>query len=83
MELCKQEVKVRSDRFGCYMYRNFALQHFVKRRNDWLGIQESDMRKRKLFKDFLDDKTGAGNYTITDMYFLHLFLLIYDLRFTI
>ena len=60
-EICKQEVKVRSDKFGWHIHRNFALELFVKRKNDWIGTQGATVKKRELFKDFLD-KSDNGNY---------------------
>lgn len=52
--LCIREDRIRSDRFGFHIHRNFALFHFQKRRNDWLSIQQNDQRKRKMFHDVLD-----------------------------
>ncbi|KAL4234712.1 Nucleolar protein 9 [Mactra antiquata] len=52
--LCKQEEKIRSDRFGFHVHRNLALFHFSKRRNDWNHIQQNSLKKRKIFQDFLD-----------------------------
>ncbi|XP_060603049.1 nucleolar protein 9-like [Ruditapes philippinarum] len=51
--LCVQEDRIRSDRIGFHIHRNFALFHFTKRRKDWQSIQQNDQRKRKMFQDVL------------------------------
>ena len=63
-EICEQEAKVRSDNFGWHIHRNFALGHFVKRKNDWIGIQGAKNRKREMFKDILEQQDG-GNILAT------------------
>ncbi|XP_045193252.2 nucleolar protein 9-like [Mercenaria mercenaria] len=52
--LCIQEDRIRSDRIGFHIHRNFALFHFKKRRKDWVSIQQNDQRRRKMFQDVLD-----------------------------
>ena len=51
--LCLQEERIRSDRIGFHIHRNFALFHFNKRRKDWQSIQQNDQRKREMFQDVL------------------------------
>ncbi|KAK3608078.1 hypothetical protein CHS0354_031065 [Potamilus streckersoni] len=53
-DLARQEVKLRSDKLGHYIHHNFAINHYIHRRNDWLKIQGTDAKKRKLFQDILD-----------------------------
>ncbi|KAL3860814.1 hypothetical protein ACJMK2_010880 [Sinanodonta woodiana] len=53
-DLARHEVKLRSDKLGHFIYRNFAVNHYMHRRNDWLKIQGTDAKKRKLFQDILD-----------------------------
>ena len=57
-ELCEKESKLLSDRFGRFVHRNFALNHFKKRRNDWMELQGSEQRKRQMFREFLDNPSG-------------------------
>lgn len=57
--LCKQGDRIRSDRFGFHIHRNFALFHFVKRRQDWMSIQQNDMKKRKMFQDVFESGQSA------------------------
>ncbi|XP_013404032.1 nucleolar protein 9 [Lingula anatina] len=60
-ELIKQESKLRSDRFGQYIYKNCALQNFAHRRREWKEVQTGNIKKRKLFKELLDDKDDVPN----------------------
>ncbi|XP_060112304.1 nucleolar protein 9-like [Heteronotia binoei] len=54
-ELAEQEQKLRNDPFGHHLVRNFALTHFLKRRQDWDRLQEAEKKRRELFADILED----------------------------
>ncbi|KAL5020883.1 hypothetical protein ScPMuIL_000038 [Solemya velum] len=58
-DLAKQEEKLRSDKFGHFVYYNFGIGHFKHRRKDWMESQGASQRKRKLFEDILTDSKGG------------------------
>uniref|UniRef100_H3AQ14 NOP9 nucleolar protein n=1 Tax=Latimeria chalumnae TaxID=7897 RepID=H3AQ14_LATCH len=54
-ELTARESELRSDPFGHHIVRNFALAHFLKRRQDWEEHQAAEIKRRKMFADILED----------------------------
>ncbi|XP_054848623.1 nucleolar protein 9 isoform X2 [Eublepharis macularius] len=54
-ELAEHEQKLRNDTFGHHLVRNFALTHFLKRRQDWDRLQEAEKKRRDLFAEILED----------------------------
>ncbi|XP_041377014.1 nucleolar protein 9-like [Gigantopelta aegis] len=60
-ELSLQEDRLRSDQYGCFIHRNFAISHFKHRRSDWQGLQGASTKKRKIFKDLFDDSDGQAS----------------------
>ena len=57
-ELCKQEARIRGDRFGHHAWRNCALTNFQLRREEWKQVQSGNMRKRKMFEEIIGEKQG-------------------------
>ncbi|XP_042328037.1 nucleolar protein 9 [Sceloporus undulatus] len=53
-ELAEHEPQLRHDPFGHHVARNFALTHFLKRRQDWDRHQEAEKKRRELFAEILD-----------------------------
>ncbi|XP_053118829.1 nucleolar protein 9 isoform X2 [Hemicordylus capensis] len=54
-ELAEHEQQLRHDPFGHHLIRNFALTHFLKRRQDWERHQEAEKKRRELFAEILED----------------------------
>ena len=52
-ELGRQEAKLRGDRFGFYVHKNFGIFQFVHRKKDWEESQTANLKKRKLFQEIL------------------------------
>lgn len=59
-ELSKQEAKLRGDRFGFYVHKNFGIFHFVHRKEEWKENQNANVKKRKLFQEILGDDKAEG-----------------------
>ncbi|XP_052062783.1 nucleolar protein 9-like [Mytilus californianus] len=58
-ELGKQEHKLRGDRFGLFVHKNFGIFQFVHRKKDWEESQSASLKKRKLFEEILGvDSSG-------------------------
>ncbi|XP_071172753.1 nucleolar protein 9-like [Mytilus edulis] len=58
-ELGKQEHKIRGDRFGFFVHKNFGIFQFVQRRKDWEENLNANLKKRKLFEEILGvDSSG-------------------------
>ncbi|KAK3085545.1 hypothetical protein FSP39_005148 [Pinctada imbricata] len=55
-ELAKKIHIISSDQYGFHINRNFAISHFINRRQEWTGFQTSSSKKRKIFSDFLGEK---------------------------
>ncbi|XP_033025358.1 nucleolar protein 9 isoform X3 [Lacerta agilis] len=54
-ELAEQEPRLRHDPFGHHLVRNFALTHFLKRRQDWERHHKAKKKRRELFSEILED----------------------------
>ncbi|MBN3304439.1 NOP9 protein, partial [Amia calva] len=52
-ELVGSKATLRSDQFGHHVFRNFALTHFLKRRDQWEELQTAQSKKRMMFSDIL------------------------------
>ncbi|CAI5791424.1 nucleolar protein 9 [Podarcis lilfordi] len=54
-ELAEHESRLQNDPFGHFLVRNFSLNHFLKRRQDWERHHKAKKKRRELFSEILED----------------------------